>query len=386
MGQVNYKSPKAPMLLVARKNLFHERIRLAISVGGVALSVFLIGILLSLFRGWSEKVGEYVEFVPADLWVASDGATDFIQAGSVLPKSAGVLLGFLPEVETVSPLIVRPLEVTTAADPDKEIELQLVGYDPEIDLGGPLSVVAGKSPPGPGEIVIDKAMSDRYGVEIGDRLVRGTSSLTVVGKSKGGDFVFTQVAFVTLETAEEFLGLDRDSQRTFFLLTLEDPSQKEALAARLEAAAPNLTLFTGNEFADETRDRILSNILPMLIVVLIVAFIVGLAVAGLTIYTATVEKSREYGILKAEGFTNRFLYRVVLEQSLVTSILGFLLGAGLTIFIAPFAEDLVPQFVVLVRWQDILGITGATLLMALFAAYIPVRRIARIDPVTVFKG
>ena len=108
--------------------------------------------------------------------------------------------------------------------------------------------------------------------------------------------------------------------------------------------------------------------------------------AGLTIYTATVEKSREYGILKAEGFTNRFLYRVVFEQSLVTSVLGFLLGAGLTILIAPFAQDLVPQFVVFVRWQDMLGITGATLLMAIIAAFIPVRRIANIDPVTVFKG
>ena len=113
---------------------------------------------------------------------------------------------------------------------------------------------------------------------------------------------------------------------------------------------------------------------------------VGLSVAGLTIYTATVEKSREYGILKAEGITNRFLYRVVIEQSLVTSALGFVLGVSLIIFIAPFAQGLVPQFVVFVRWQDILGITGATLLMALIAAFIPVRRLAHIDPVTVFKG
>jgi len=44
------------MLIIARKNLFHERIRLALSVGSVALSVFLIGILLSLFRGWENKV------------------------------------------------------------------------------------------------------------------------------------------------------------------------------------------------------------------------------------------------------------------------------------------------------------------------------------------
>jgi putative ABC transport system permease protein len=115
-------------------------------------------------------------------------------------------------------------------------------------------------------------------------------------------------------------------------------------------------------------------------------FVVGLSVAGLTIYTATVEKSREYGILKAEGFTIRFLYRVVIEQSLVTSALGFVLGVSLIIFIAAFAQGLVPQFVVFVRWQDIPGITGATLLMALIAAFIPVRRLAQIDPVTVFKG
>src|SRR5439155_1586374 len=81
--------------------------------------------------------------------------------------------------------------------------------------------------------------------------------------------------------------------------------------------------------------------------------VVGLAVAGLTIYTATVEKSREYGILKAEGFTNPYLYRVVFEQSMITGALGFLLGAGVTLLLAPFAQDTVPQFVVLVRWADI---------------------------------
>ena len=375
------------MLIVARKNLFHERIRLAISVGGVAVSVFLIGILMSLYRGWDQKVGEYVEQVPADVWVASEGATDFINAPSVLPESVGALLGLLPEVDTVSPLIVRPLEMTKAGDdPGNEFEVQLVGYDPAIGLGGPLAVVEGKSPPGPGEVVVDKETSDRYGVDIGDRLIRGAQSLTVVGKSSGGDFVFTQVAFVTQETAVDFLELDPESQRTFFLLTLHDPAQTDALAARLEVAATDLVFFTGEEFADKTRDRIMGNILPILIVLLIVAFIVGLAVAGLTIYTATVEKSREYGILKAEGFTNRFLYRVVFEQSLVTGVLGFLLGGGATMLVAPFAQNLVPQFVVFIRWQDLLGISGATLLMALIAAYIPVRRIARIDPVVVFKG
>ena len=375
------------MLLVARKNLFAERTRLAISVGGVALSVFLIGILLSLYRGWSQQVGGYVEEVPADLWAASDGTTDFVAAQSVLPDSFGVQLKLIPEVDVVSPLIVRPQELYRSEDsPSETFDVQLVGYDPEIGLGGPLAIVEGKSPPGPDEVVVDIEMKNRHGVQIGDKLIKGDRSLIVVGYSSGGDFIYTQIAFATLDTAIEFLELDPTTQRTFFVVTLDDPSQRDLVARRVELAAPGVQMISGEDFAQETRDRILSNILPILIVVLVVAFVVGLAVAGLTIYTATVEKSREYGILKAEGFTNPYLYRVVFEQSMVTGILGFSLGAGVTVLLAPFAQDAVPQFVVWVRWQDILAIAGATLLMALIAAYIPVRRLSNIDPVMVFKG
>src|SRR5574341_291420 len=115
------------MLLVARKNLFSERTRLAISVGGVALSVFLIGILLSLFRGWSQQVGSFVEDVPADLWVTSDGTTDFAAAASVLPDSLKVPLGLVPEIDTVSPLIVRPVEMNLAENKSGDtFDVQLV--------------------------------------------------------------------------------------------------------------------------------------------------------------------------------------------------------------------------------------------------------------------
>lgn len=386
-GQSLNYNPNPTMLLVARKNLFSERTRLAISVGGVALSVFLIGILLSLFRGWSQQVGGFVEHVPADLWVASDGTTDFLAASSALPDALGGKLKFVPEIDVVSPLVVRPMELHKSGDdPDDTFDIQLVGFNPVIGLGGPIEIVSGKEAPGPGEIIIDEETSRRYNVDIGDRVMKGTKSLAVSGIASGGDFIYTQVAFVTIDTAIDFVNLEPKTLRTFILLTLNDPDDRDDLAHRLGVATPGAKYVAPEDFADETRSRILGNILPILIVVLVVAFIVGLSVAGLTIYTATVEKSREYGILKAEGFTNPFLYRVVFEQSLITGLLGFILGAGLTVLVAPFAQDSVPQFVVFVRWQDILGIAGVTLVMALIAAYIPIRRIASIDPVTVFKG
>ncbi len=48
---------------IARKNLFAEKTRFAISVGGVAFAVLLILVLSSLYLGWVGKLGAYVEGV-----------------------------------------------------------------------------------------------------------------------------------------------------------------------------------------------------------------------------------------------------------------------------------------------------------------------------------
>jgi putative ABC transport system permease protein len=369
------------MLLVTRKNLFSERTRLAISVGGVAVSVLLITFLLSLYRGWDEKVGGFVENVDADIWIAREGTTDFLAAGSILPTERAEELSSVPGVERWSPLIVRPM---TASKDGTEMNVHLVGYDPQSAMGGPVRIEKGKEFPGTGEVIVDEALSHRYGVDIGDSIAAAGGTWTVVGKSSGGDFVASQTVFVALDQAQETL--EMDGLATFFLLQLKDRGQREQIAETIESAQPGISAIASDQFAADTRERVLGDIIPILIVILILAFTVGFVVAALTIYTATVEKAREYGILKAVGFSNGYLYRVVFEQSLITGLLGFLIGVGLTVLVGPLTQEVVPQFVVFIRWQDVLGVAVFTLIMVLLAAYVPTRRLAAIDPVEVFKA
>ncbi len=370
------------MLIVARKNLFSERTRLLISVGGIALSVLLITFLLSLFRGWNEKIGGFVEEVDADVWIAREGTTDFLVAASILPtEDLDERLSRLDSIARWSALIAVPLGATSGGH---EMDVQMIGFDTSTDMGAPVEITKGETTPGPGEVIIDDALNRRYGVDIGDTLNAAGTDWEVVGRSTGADFIAAQAIFVSLDQAQEALMMD--GLATFFLIEMKDPNRAPGFARTVEANQPGVIGFTSDEFAEATRDRILGNVIPILLVILILEFIVGLAVAGLTMYTATVEKAREYGILKAVGFTNAYLYRVVFEQSLVIGILGFAVGAGLTALGGPLIQDYVPQFVVFVRWQDVLGVAGITLLMALLAAYIPVRRIAAIDPVAVFKA
>src|SRR3990170_4857822 len=132
------------MLLVARKNLFSEGTRLAISVGGVALSVLLIMLLLALYRGWDEKVGGFVDDSNVDAWVASKGAKDFLAAASLLPiddPQSEVARNYLDDnnlIDVWSRLIVRQMEgvevqrVGTDTQKEKlgaEMNLQFIGYE-----------------------------------------------------------------------------------------------------------------------------------------------------------------------------------------------------------------------------------------------------------------
>jgi putative ABC transport system permease protein len=378
------------VLLVARKNLFSERTRLAISVGGVALSVFLISLLLSLYRGWDEKVGGFVENSNVDVWAGALGTNDFLTANSVIPLEGTEALDAYQPVAQWSPVIVRPMtgvkvQITNQQETfGAKIDMHLIGYDTTTGIAGPIKVIDGKQKPGPDEVIVDKALSKRYDVGIGDMIQAGGKNWTVVGISEGGDFVASQTAFVTLEQAQQVLQMT--GYATFIGMRTAagvDPNQVVTDASSL---APDFAVFTKADFASATRDRALGDILPILIIILGLAFIVGLAVAGLTIYTATIEKGREYGILKAVGFKNRYLYRLVFEQALVTGAMGFAIGVGLTLLFGPLATDYVPQFVTLVRWQDLAGVFAATVLMSAIAGYVPVRRLASIDPVAAFKA
>jgi putative ABC transport system permease protein len=367
------------MTMVTRQNLMAEKTRFLISVGGIALAVLLMSFLLSLYQGWRLNVGRFVEHVDADVWVAREGTSDFLNAASILPLDMRAELEALPNVERVDALIVRPMD----AKVDGTLQTtHLVGYEVGEGAGGPPSHKSGSEEPGTNEVIVDSAFKKKAGVNIGDEVSFSGHTLKIAGVSGGGNLIFSQVSFVPIETAQDVLSMP--TFYTFYLLHVSgDPDD---VADQVEQSMPGVGAFTGDEFSNATRDRIMKNLLPILIVIIILAFVVGVAITGLTIYNATVEKSKEFGILKALGFTNGYLFRLVLEQSMATGLLGFAIGAGLTALAAPFVASAVPQFVTLLRWQDILFVFVATILMSTISAFLPVRRIGSVDPVSVFSG
>ena len=213
------------LTVITRQNLLAEKTRFLISVGGIALSVFLISFLLSLFQGWQQSVGRFVEDVEADIWVAREGTTDFLNAASILPADMQSELAALPDVEDVDALIVRPMNFSAEG---KKEGAHLVGYESD-GAGGPTNVRdGGKETPGLNEVIVEKAYAKKMSIGVGDTLEGSGQALDVVGISTGGDFVFSQTVFVSMETAREMLAMTELS--TFFLVQAAQGTDLEELS------------------------------------------------------------------------------------------------------------------------------------------------------------
>lgn len=370
-----------PAFLIAFRNLFGERSRLIITVSGVTFSVVLIIILQALYQGWSYKMGEYIRVQDADLWVAQDGSRDMFHSISLLPASTKETLASIDGVTKVTPFIGKRVGFHIN---DKDRVLYLVRYDGSENGTGPVRIVEGKSVPIQGEIIVDRIFANNSNVGIGDNIEIGDERLTIVGLASGGDLVTLSFAFISSEDADQIFQLP--NLVNYFLVKLTPGANQEKIEQDIEAVVENATVFQKDEFVSINSEFIRESFLPIILVLVLIGVATGIAVIGLTIFTSTIEKSREYGVLKAIGANSGHLNRIVAVQSLVSGLLGYGVGVIVAVVLGMLLGRIVPEFVVQFRVIDFLWILAMAIVMALVASLIPTRRLAGINPADVFKA
>ncbi len=364
---------------VARRNLFAEKGRFAISVAGVAFAVLLILIVLALYRGFSRS-GQTFRELPGQLWVVQQGTTDPFHSVSLVRRAELEEVRGIDGVVEVVPVLSRTMEF--AVDGRTESG-RLIALDVDPTRSLPDETKRRFLPP-EGTMVIDETLSRITGLGTHEAAEFNQKQLVVDHVEEAGAEAFTPFIFVNYADARSIFG--RDDFANYGLVVVAPGAQPAHVTAAIEAENTNLRVFTADEFATSIRKEIDESFLPIITVLLGIGFVVGAAVVGLTIYTATIERSREFGVMKAVGGSAGFLYRIVLSQSSMLTATGFSVGLAAAWSVARLVRELVPDFITIFRPQDVIAVLGATVLMAVIASFVPVRRINSIDPAIVFKA
>ncbi|MFV1948813.1 MAG: ABC transporter permease [Anaerolineales bacterium] len=370
------------MIKLGWRNLIFERTRLAISVSGVSLAVLLILVMSGVFAGSEEHAVAYIKNQPASLWMMQSGVANMHMSSSTLSADALEKVKAVPGVQEAVGLLYANAGVDVG---DTLIYSYIFAVEDDVPFGGPWEMAEGATNLEWDEVIIDQDLAARYDLSLGDKVnVLGTD-LKIAGLSKGTFGIATSISFINKELLAGMMGISPQAA-SYILIQPEPGLNPDILSDRLFDAIPEINVMTQADFAASDQEMIRQMGADIIKAMNTVSYVVGLLVIGLTIYTATLERAREYGMLKAIGANFSSLVEVVFVQAYISSGLGFITGVGLAYIVANLVSRLMPEMLILIRPEDILQQIPILIGITALAALLPLGRVARLDPMVVFKN
>lgn len=113
------------------------------------------------------------------------------------------------------------------------------------------------------------------------------------------------------------------------------------------------------------------------------ALVSGFLIIGLIMYSAALDRLRDYGTLKAIGAGNGYLRRLVLTQALLFALAGF---SAAILLLFGFAQGVRKSgLVIALDFPLVATLLGVVLFMCMGGALFALRRISGVEPASVFR-
>lgn len=374
------------MASLARRNLFHDRVRLAVTLTGIVFSVVLAAIQLGLFLGFATATSDVIDQSGADLWVVSRGATHLESTVAFTEQQYFRALG-TPGVARVQKQIVKFGQWKRPDGADEGV--LIVGFDPAGRFGRPWNVVAGRVEDleQADTVFVDELYKAKLGVtRLGQQVEIGGARARVAGFTRGiRTFTTAPPVFTSFKNALNYVDL-REDQTTYLLVALVPGADTAAVVAALHARLGEVDVHTTGEWSRTQRDYWMFGTGAGVTVLIAAALglLVGVVVVAQTIYAATVDHIREFGTLKAMGATNGYIYGVILRQALTSGLIGY--GIGIAIALAVARGSLQGSPAILVPPWLALSLFLLTMGMCAAASMVSINKVTRLDPAMVFRN
>ena len=363
---------------LARRNLFQDRRRAALAVSGVAVALLLVLILDGVLAGALRQVTSYLRNLPADVIVSQRGVRTMHMSASALPEDTAREARRVRGVAWAE--AIRFTTATVRGPAGRQLSY-VIGYDPRTGRGGPAQIVEGRAPRR-GEAMIDEVAADQFGVSVGDPVELLGTRFVVSGLFTGGTSITNTIAFID---TQDFATI-RGSTVSYVLVGAKHGVDADQLADRVAARLPGTTTQTRDQFAEQEGRIVRDMSADVMQIMSAIAFLIALAVVALTLFTATLAKLREYAVIKALGASRWRLARTVLAQATWSTALALILAVVLAFAVAAVVAALSPNVRLAIDPASVERVAIAALVVGGLGAVLPLRRIARLDPATAFRG
>jgi putative ABC transport system permease protein len=365
--------------------LWHDKLKLAGTLVGVAFAVLMSCFQTALFLGLLLRNTMYVDRVEADIWITPKN-TQILEGGDgTIPKSIVEVARSVKGVSWSAPLLVGNAGLKLPMGGQKGV--RLVGTELPAARGGPFHIVVGKTKDlaQPDAMFFEDSRRESFGgLNIGSvREVNG-HRVVAVGFTVGLIPFGPPYAFSSFDMAREILHIPND-EVSYVMLGLAPGADANEVVRRLQKTFPDQLVMS----REDIRGRIIGYILKesgvggSTAMAVIMAVFCGFAIVSLTMFSAVVDHVREFGTLKAIGATNFDLAKLLLAQAVTCAIAGTILGVALAAQMVAKARG--PELpVALPVWLIGVSMVGM-ILICVTASMVALLRVRAIEPAMVFR-
>ena len=379
-------------------NLTHDRRKFATSLAGVGFAVLLMflftGFMNALYDSQLQLLGRLngdiimVNRLKSNMFVPISFARRRLDQVQAYAGVSAAYALYLSEANWKNPVTkrTRPVRVLAFNPADPVLPMpEVIRHRHQLQgLNTALIDTKVRAELGPAEAGIITELAER------EVRIIGTFTLGTDFASGNGNLIMSDQNFLRYFANR---GPDED-ERSFAtadvgLIKVAPGTDIEALVQVLQQDIPNDVLILPrdgpNGFVQRERAYWEENTNIGFVFSLLTAmgFVVGIILVYQILYTDVADHWSEYATLKAMGYSNTFLFWVVIQEALILSTLGFIPGflvAGLLYGGTGNATGLLFQMTL----ARVLGLYAMTYVMCFISGAIAVRKVQTADPAEVF--
>ncbi len=397
---------------LAQGNMTRQPTRVAVTASTilVALAIIVAGgeLAVSINNGFTgvlrKSLGSDYLFIPpaVAVWGNNVGANQSMaeqlkQVDGVGPVSS---LRFAQSIADVHPAASLSSKKMGATDTGKGLTVTMLGIDPvaypevaglSFTEGDPNAAYAALQT-GERNLIVNGPFASTAGVKVGDVVPlitpKGRENYRVV--AVGGDYLNTKImtGYISQAQMAADFGVTQD---VFVQLNLKpgaDSAKVEPALKAIKQNFPQFSLVSGREYRQQN-EQIFQVAFASIYVLFAFLAIPALIAMLNTLAIGVLERTREIGMIRAVGATQRQVKRMITAEALLLAAFGIVFGvlAGLYlgyVMIVAFAGAGFPvQFYF--PWAGVIITVAIGVAFGLLAALAPARRAANMDMITALR-
>lgn len=377
------------MISIALKMLIGNKASCIGVIFGIFLATLLISQQSAIFLGLVSRSYRMVTDIPSpNIWIV-DPSTESDEKVRGMPEGYVNIVRSLPNIEWASPISVTYANLVTSSGIFQVCHLY--GLDDATLIGAPPEIIEGdvRDLRREGGVIVDvysangilaQTLPDGMIVplKIGDTFEINERRAVVVGICKVTQSFYPQpIVFTSMTQFKYFTSMG--SHEVSFIAAHSRPGADVNEIIKKIDSHYMLNGLTSKELEWRMAKSFLkTGILINFGLSVALGIIIGFSIAGQIFYIMTLQNLMYYALIKALGGNERLIYQMISVQTVLVSVIGFLLGTGATIVWGSLVKDTTLAF--LFPWQLLVFTGFIVLIIALFTAGLSIHKVMKTDP------